>query len=116
MLDTESCGLFQNLQLHIEDLVGRLRVNLARDPGDPAIPALVASLSRKSELFANIWAKHPAREGPLGLVQLRHPKLGPLEFRDTVLKSVEDETQALVVFHYEPGSDTERAMRSIAGP
>lgn len=114
VLDPECRSLFIDWPLVVEDLVGRLRVTAARHPGDREVAAVVESLSAASAFFAASWARHPAREGPLGGTRLDHPVLGILELEDTVLRSSEDEDQVMVVFRPAIGSPTERALRHWA--
>ncbi|KHL09057.1 helix-turn-helix protein [Mumia flava] len=114
LLDPSSRGHFADWPLVVEDIVGRLRVDAARRPGDPEVTELIERLARVSPEFRAAWDLHPAREHPLGGTVIEHPLLGHLELTDTVLRSVEDEDQSLIVFHCEPGSPTEVALRAHA--
>lgn len=111
LLDDESRTLYADWPLVTEDIVGRLRAAASRRPTDPEITAVVADLTRQSPRFAELWSSHPTRERPLGGTTLNHPTLGRLDLCDTVLRSVEDEDQVMIVFHCAPGSVTESALR-----
>ena len=95
------------------DLVGRLRASAARRPDDHRIATLVADLTARSEDFARLWAAHPVRVRPLGGVRVAHPRFGELALRDTVLRAAENDEQLLLMFHADPGSDTDRTLRSM---
>lgn len=114
LMDAESRSLFTDWPLVVEDAVGRLRVDAARHPEDPDLRALVSGLCATSAEFRAAWRRHPTRQRPLGGTRLDHPAMGRLELTDTVLRSVEDEDQVLLVFHSEPGSATEARLRAHA--
>lgn len=111
LLDPVLRDHFANWEAMAHDAVGRLRAATARHPDDVALAAVVARLVGESPVFARFWDAHPARERPLGGTVVAHPDLGRLELCDTVLRSVEDEDQLLVVFHWQPGSPTAEAFR-----
>lgn len=112
LLDPYSRRHFANWSQMVEDIVGRLGVDAARWPDDPEIAAVIERLAGASREFRELWAGRPARERPLGGTVVDHPVLGRLELTDSVLRSVEDPDQLLLVFHCEPGSDTDAALRT----
>ncbi|WP_328475779.1 helix-turn-helix transcriptional regulator [Actinoplanes sp. NBC_00393] len=96
------------------DIVGRLRASQARHPDDPQVRAVVTELLTASSEFARLWHAHPVRERSLGGVRLDHDRYGTLHLRDTVLRAAEDDDQLLIVFHAEPGSDSDRVLHAIS--
>ncbi|MBU2665056.1 helix-turn-helix transcriptional regulator [Actinoplanes bogorensis] len=112
-LDDKCRGRFARWEMQAQDMVGRLRAAQARHPDDPALASVVADLRAASPEFAELWAAHPVRDHSLGDVYLAHPALGDLQLRDTVLRPAEEDDQLLILFHAEPGSDSERKLAEL---
>ncbi|GHJ53054.1 DNA-binding protein [Nonomuraea sp. TT08I-71] len=113
-LDAALRRSFADWEAVAQDIVGRLRASQAHHPDDPQVHRLVKDLLGASVEFARLWNAYPVRERSLGAVQLNHPRFGTLHLRDTVLRTAEDDYQLLIVFHAEPGSETEQKLRSIS--
>lgn len=84
------------------DLAGRMRIALGRQPNLPGLSDVVAGLVRRSPEFAAAWTSQAVREQSLGRVPIRHPRLGDIWVRDTVLRPADDEEQLVIFFHVEP--------------
>lgn len=112
-LDPACRSLFVDWDAVTVDLAGRMRASFARTPDDPALSALVEELVDGSERFATLWDWRPVRERPLGTVQLNHPAVGLLELHDTVLRPSDCDTQLVIVFQADPGSDTEQRLAQL---
>ncbi|MFD1082283.1 transcriptional regulator [Micromonospora andamanensis] len=113
-LDVAHRRLFVDWETMALDIVGRLRASQAHYPDDPQIRGVVSDLLAVSADFGRLWDAHPVREQSLGIVQLDHPRFGLLQLRDTVLRTAEDDDQLLILFHAEPGSETEQKLHAIS--
>ncbi|MFD1082340.1 helix-turn-helix domain-containing protein [Micromonospora andamanensis] len=113
-LDAAHRRRFADWEMVAQDIVGRLRASQAHHPNDQQIQAVVKDLLTASPEFARLWNAHPVRERSMGAVQLDHPRFGTLHLRDTVLRTAEDDHQMLIVFHAEPGSETEQKLHAIS--
>lgn len=113
-LDEKSRSLFVNWDDVARDIVGRLRTSFARCPGDALLTELVDAMCTTSDDFARMWETHLVRHRPLGGVQLLHPELGAIELSDTVLQSVDNDDQFLLVFHPPSGSDTASKLKALS--
>ena len=107
-------------QLHPEwpevakELVANLRAESGRHPGDPKFAQLVGELSLGSAEFRTLWATHTVRQKAQGWKVLRNPVVGELRLRYETLRLPDDPDQGLVVYHAEPGSESERALGLLA--
>jgi transcriptional regulator with XRE-family HTH domain len=96
------------------ELVANLRAESGRHPGDPRFAQLIGELSLASEQFRKLWAEHAVREKAQGWKVLRNPVVGELRLRYETLRLPQDPDQGMVVYHAEPGSETERALGLLA--
>jgi len=58
------------------DMIGVLRLQSARHPGDPRMRDLVAELAARSPLFRRHWAEHRVSAGLRDRKVLNHPDAG----------------------------------------
>ncbi|WP_410607567.1 helix-turn-helix domain-containing protein [Amycolatopsis sp. lyj-109] len=96
------------------EVVANLRAEGGRHPGDPEFARLVEELSAASAEFRALWAEHAVREKAQGWKVLRNPVVGELRLRYETLRLPDDPDQGLVIYHAEPGSDSEHALRLLA--
>lgn len=94
-------ALFRDWDALAADVVGRMRIALGRQPGAVGLGDVVAGLVKRSPDFARVWTSQFVSESSLGRVPIRHPELGDLWLRDTVLRPVDDEEQLVIVFDVE---------------
>jgi len=82
-----------------EALVGQLRANVARHPGNTAIRSVAEELSDTSVEFARIWRRHDIAPTTLPPdVPIGHPDAGVLTFRPTTLRPELQPQLTVVVF------------------
>ncbi|MFF2775983.1 helix-turn-helix domain-containing protein [Streptomyces sp. NPDC058052] len=94
--------------------VAQLRMEAAKDPGNPRLAALVGELSVRDADFRRWWAAHHVAVRGVGTKVLRHPVVGELTLDwDTLVPTV-DADQQLVVWTAEPGSPSHDALRILA--
>ncbi|GIJ44566.1 transcriptional regulator [Virgisporangium aliadipatigenens] len=95
--------------------VSDLRRTSARYPHDPFLRQLIADLRETEPVFARLWAEGGdastyVAEGKT----VTHPAVGTLTLDCDVLTSVDHDLRILA-YTAEPGSDSERKLRSLAG-
>ncbi len=106
--------LFVEWESKAADIVSVLRMDAGCHPDDPKLAALVGELSVKSEEFRRLWAAHDVKEKGHGVKQLRHPLVGELALSFEVFKLPSDADQSVILYHAEPGSASEEALRLLA--
>lgn len=94
--------------------VENLRLDVGRDPGDPATQALVGELARSSTEFRGWWDAHGVYQRTFGEKRFRHPAVGDLTVQYETLTLPGDPEQALFVYSTEPGSASREAMTLLA--
>jgi transcriptional regulator with XRE-family HTH domain len=95
------------------ETVAYLRMEAARDPGDPRLTALVDELSAGDPSFRRLWADRHVATKRRGTSTFVHPLAGTLELSWETLTSDADPDQHLIVFTPEPGSGSERRLRNL---
>jgi transcriptional regulator with XRE-family HTH domain len=101
----------------VANAVASLRALVAVDADDPRLTELVAELSSGSARFRRLWDRYDVgvRSGG-GVRTLRHPRVGDLRLRYEKLQ-ISGTSQTLVVYHADPGSPSEQALRRLTrGP
>jgi transcriptional regulator with XRE-family HTH domain len=96
------------------EVVANLRAESGRHPGDPRLAQLIGELSLGSAEFRKLWAEHTVREKAQGWKVMLNPVVGELRLRYETLRLPDDPDQGLVIYHAEPGSDSERALGLLA--
>lgn len=96
------------------DCVAYLRMEAARNPGEPGLAALVGELSMQSPEFRRWWAGHYVAHRAFGTKTIRHPVAGDLILDWENLTSGADRDQQLVIWTAEPGSPSHDALRILA--
>jgi hypothetical protein len=65
----------------------------------------------QSEEFRELWARHDVKAlAGAPPTRMNHPGVGRLELRREKLTIGDSDGQVLVVYHPEPGSESERAL------
>ena len=113
-LDPAHRELFVEWDQKAYDMVAYLRMDAGRHPDDPRLSALVGELSVKSEEFRRLWATHDVKEKSYGVKRMRHPLVGDLTLSFETFRLVDDDEQAFVTYHAEPGSPSADALRLLA--
>ncbi len=106
--------LFVDWDQKAYDMVSFLRMDAGRHPDDPRLSALVGELSVKSEEFRRLWATHDVKEKSYGVKRMRHPLVGELTLSFENFRMIDDDEQAFVTYHAEPGSPSAEALRLLA--
>jgi transcriptional regulator with XRE-family HTH domain len=93
--------------------VAHLRAVAGADPDDQFILELVEELSRGSEEFRRMWARHDVRAKTNEVIRLHHPVVGDLTLWQESFAINSVPGQILFVAQAEPGSQTERALVAL---
>ncbi|WP_369374576.1 helix-turn-helix domain-containing protein [Promicromonospora sp. Populi] len=94
--------------------VASLRMEAARDPGDPELAVLVGELSVKDADFRTWWASHHAASASNGTKHYLHPVAGALVLDCDVWDSPDGSGQRLMVLTAEPGLPSYEGLRILA--
>ncbi|MFI5588785.1 helix-turn-helix domain-containing protein [Amycolatopsis sp. NPDC051758] len=113
-LDPASRDLFPDWRRKAADVVGQLRLDSGRHPDDPLLAELVGELSVKSDDFRTMWAAHDVKRKTHDTMRLQHPLVGPLTVHYETFSLPGDQDQALSIYHAEPASPSEEALRLLA--
>ena len=99
----------------LKRIVAALRANAGPDVEEPRLIELVGELSVRSEAFRRLWVRHDVRPlTPRGAHSYNHPQVGRLTLTFDKFYVAGAEGQVLVVYHAEPGSPSEQALRLLA--
>jgi hypothetical protein len=93
-------------------IVADLRQAWLRDGRDSRTDDIVESLLARSPEFTRLWATHPVPAPACVVERLRHPEVGELELHCQTLLDP-DESQSLLVYTAEPGSESADKLRLL---
>jgi transcriptional regulator with XRE-family HTH domain len=94
--------------------VASLRMEAARDPGDPELAVLVGELSVQDADFRTWWATHQVTAAGYGTKHYRHPLVGDLTLDCDTWDSPDGSGQRLMVLTAEPGTPSHERLRILA--
>ncbi|WP_436761707.1 helix-turn-helix domain-containing protein [Streptosporangium sp. V21-05] len=106
---------YVNWEQQAHTLVAHLRAVAGAGPEDPFVLELVEELSRESEDFRRIWARHDVRTRTHRSVSYRHGEVGELTLHNEVFRVGAAAGQQLVVGQPEPQTSSERAFEALRG-
>ncbi|MET9815923.1 MULTISPECIES: helix-turn-helix transcriptional regulator [unclassified Streptomyces] len=96
-------------------IAGIVRMNAGKSPGDAHFTSLIEELSRESEEFRRLWARHEVSCGTVGeIVRMRHPLVGEFDLVHEPMALPGGAPMRLVTYYAEPGSRSEEALRMLA--
>jgi hypothetical protein len=93
--------------------VAQLRMEAARDPGNPRLTALVGELSVRDPDFRAWWGDHRVAARTAGTKALRHPVAGELALDWSTLTDAADPDQQLIALTAAPGTPTHDSLRLL---
>lgn len=114
-LDPKARQRYVDWEAVASSMVGTLRLDAGRHPGDPLLDRLVQELSEGSAEFRAWWADHRVAERRDGTKRLVHPVVGRVDVRYEALDVTGVEDQTMFVYTTEPGSDSQAALHRLAG-
>jgi transcriptional regulator with XRE-family HTH domain len=113
-LDDQARALFVDWEDQARAAVESLRLEVGRDPLDPATTALVDELRARSPEFDRWWEQHRVHQRTHGSKRLHHPLVGDLTVEYETLTLPGDPDTTLFLYTAEPGSSSKRALDLIA--
>ncbi len=113
-LDPQARKRYVDWEAVASSMVGTLRLDAGRHPGDPLLARLVDELTEGSEEFRAWWSDHRVVERRDGIKRLHHPRVGRLDIRYEALDVTGVEDQTLFIYTTEPGSASEAALDRLA--
>jgi transcriptional regulator with XRE-family HTH domain len=96
-----------------ETAAASLRAVIGPEIEDPRVADLIGRLSDRSPEFRRLWARHDVRPSTHLIRRFNHPTVGCLELRAEKLPIPDTHGQHLVLYHAEPGSPSEQALRRL---
>lgn len=115
ILDHAMHELMPDWEAKVETLIAGLRSTVGRELEDPRLMELVGELAVKSPAFARIWSRHDVRPpAGGGTHHMHHPAVGDLELAYDKFAVNGTPGLTLVIYHAEPGSDTEQSLSLLS--
>lgn len=109
-LDEGMRELYENWPAKAADVVAYLRLDAARNPGDPQIAALINELRDTDADFRRLWYRHEVKDKTHGGYVYLHPVVGRIELGFETLRLPDDPDQAFIAHTTEPGSPSATAL------
>lgn len=113
-LDPETKQIFADWEKVAAETVATLRTTAGTDLDDPRLTELVGELSLKSEDFRRLWARHDVGAKTAGTKRFVHPMVGELALAYETFAVNGSPGQFLIVYHAEPSSPAEQALRLLS--
>ena len=112
-LDPDARRIYADWPTVAAETVATLRATAGGDLDDPRLTDLVGELSLKSEDFRRLWARHDVGVKTSGIKRYTHPMVGELALNYETFSVNAAPGQTLLVYHAEPGSPSEEALRLL---
>jgi transcriptional regulator with XRE-family HTH domain len=112
-LDRHSRELYADWTGKARSTVADLRLITGRYPDSPGLTNLIGELAVGSPEFAKLWSAHTVGDCGTATRVYHHPVVGELTL-NCELPALPDEGQRLAIFHAEPGSPSDSALRLLA--
>ncbi|MDJ1134343.1 helix-turn-helix transcriptional regulator [Streptomyces iconiensis] len=113
-LDDEARSLFLDWEEQARAAVESLRLEVGRNPDDPATAELLDELRAHSPEFDQWWEQHRVHQRTHGTKRLSHPLVGELTVAYETLSPPGDPDTTLFVYTAEPESPSKRALDLLA--
>jgi transcriptional regulator with XRE-family HTH domain len=113
-LDPETRRIYADWETVAAETVANLRTTAGTDLDDPRLTELVGELSLKSDDFRRLWARHDVGAKTAGTKRYAHPLVGDLTLAYETFAVNGSPGQFLIVYHAEPGSPSEQALRLLS--
>lgn len=113
-LEPRATCMYGDWEKVADDTVASLRITAGADLDHPRLIELVGELSLKSEEFRRRWARHEVREKASGSKHFLNAVVGELTLSYETFTVNGAAGQMLIAYHAEPGSESVRALASLA--
>ncbi|MEV0846372.1 helix-turn-helix transcriptional regulator [Streptomyces sp. NPDC049954] len=114
-LDPAERALYRSWDTEVVGMVAQLRASVGPFDPDPRLAGLVDELSQRSEVFHSLWARHDVSRADSVRSPMHHPQAGDLDLYRDKLNINGVEGQVMVVYHAEPGSESQRKLDELTG-
>ncbi|MDO8213975.1 helix-turn-helix transcriptional regulator [Conexibacter sp. CPCC 206217] len=116
-LDPHGRDLYVDWSREARDVVSYLRLAVDLHPDDDALRSLIAELTRKDQVFTDLWDEHPVSDCKTDDRELRHPLVGAVTASQQLLRLAEDPGQRLLLLAPAPGESADRVafLRRLSG-
>lgn len=94
-------------------LVGSMRQEAGKRPGDPVWRAIIGELATRSPEFARLWGQQNVRFHRQGAKAIEHPVVGRLELEYETLVLPGDEGQSIITYSAPEGSDSAAKLLAL---
>jgi transcriptional regulator with XRE-family HTH domain len=113
--DGRTCQLYEDWEGAARRMLAIFRASTGRYVGETWLTELVAEVSQVSAEFAAWWSRGDVQGTPEGSKATRHPQVGRLDLRLTLLQVAQTPDLWMMVYTPAPGTDTaERLQRLMA--
>lgn len=112
-LDPHHRDLYARWEQEARCSVAALRLVAGAHKEDRELADLIGELCVKSPEFGTWWSKHPVANHVSGTKRFHHPEVGEVELRFETLLVPDGSGQRVLMYHAEPGSPSEVAMRLL---
>ncbi len=113
-LTAQARDLLADWDAQARAVVESLRLEAGRNPGDPAMQALVGALTIASPQFARWWQDHRVYQRTYGEKSFRHPVAGDLTLQYESLTMPGDPDQVLFLYTAQAGTAHRQALDLLA--
>lgn len=113
-LDPHARDFFTEWDKVAAEAAAMLRTLAGENPYDQGLAALVGELSTRSEVFAQLWARHDVRLHRTGVKKFHHPVVGDLTLAYEALDLAADSGLRLNAYVAEPGTASAEAFSLLA--
>jgi transcriptional regulator with XRE-family HTH domain len=112
-LNPEARVFYRDWEKDAASKTAQLHAAAAADHDDPLLLELIAELSRESEDFRRMWARHDVRAKTTDSVRFHHHVAGDLTLSYEAFTVNSCPGQDLFIFQAEPGSESEAALARL---
>lgn len=112
-LSSQGRSLYRDWDEVARNSVAGFRLAYGMDPGDPRMRAVLTRLLAESPAFTSLWSEHDARGKQAAVKRFAHPDVGPVTLQSQAFDVRSAPGQELAVYHAEPGSASEDALRLL---
>ena len=113
-LDPRARDFFVEWDKVAAEAAAMLRTLAGENPYDQGLAGLVGELSTRSEVFAQLWARHDVRLHRTGVKKFHHPVVGDLTLAFEALDIAADSGLRLSAYVAEPGTPSAEAFGLLA--
>lgn len=113
-LDPAVRALYSDWNYVARACVAQLRMEAARDPGNPRLTTLVGELSVRDPDFRRWWGDHHVAARTAGTKTFHHPVVGELTLDWSTLTDAADPDQQLIALTAVPGTPSRDGLRLLA--